>query len=109
MSKPPTRSPRSPTLRWLAPALLALVCLGACGGDIAVIPNECDALRGLECTPRKRCISVATTNGTEVCGRYCSEGDVCLDGRKPVVGTHYRHPDEPEDYIFSPGACVCVP
>jgi hypothetical protein len=109
MSKPESALPRSTTFRWLAPALVALVGLGACGGEIAVTPSECDTLRGLECTPRKRCISVATTKGTEVCGRYCSDGDVCLDGRKPVVGTHYRHPDEAEDYLAATDVCVCVP
>ena len=100
---------RRPALRWLVPALLALVSLGACGGELAVTPSECDALRGLECTPRKRCYSVETSNGVEFCGPACADRNTCLDGRKPVVGTHYRHPDEPEDYIFLADDCVCVP
>jgi hypothetical protein len=96
-------------MRWLAPALVALVGLGACGGELAVIPSECDSLRGVECTPRKQCYSVETSNGVEFCGPGCADRNTCLDGRKPVVGTHYRHPDEPEDYISLPDDCVCVP
>lgn len=102
-------STRALVLRWLAPTLVALVCLGACGGELAVTPSECDTLRGTSCTRSKGCSLVETSSKVEVCGPACPNQDTCLDGRKPVVGTHYRQPDEAEDYIFVENVCVCVP
>ncbi len=108
MSKPNAAPDRSSTLRWLAPALVALVSLGACGGELAVTPSECDTLRGTSCTRFKGCSLVETSSKVEVCGPPCDRQS-CLDGRKPLLGTHYRQPDEPEDYIFADNVCICVP